>query len=102
MSPNTLNTILLSNVVDLSFIKRDGSTRKMMCTKSYDLLSSFEGMTYLKYQEPRGNPQKIAPDQVVVWDIDSYGFRKVNCGSVEIESIIPIEDFRKMLIEKYL
>lgn len=102
MNPETLNSILLANVVDLKFIKKDGSTRNMTCTKSFDLLSSFEGRTFLKYQEPKGNPRNLPPNQLTVWDIDSIGFRAVNCESVEILSIIPIENFREMLIEKYV
>lgn len=101
MNPNTLNSILLSNVVDLTFIKRDGSTRRMTCTKSYSLLSSFEGQSFLNYREPKNGSQRMAPDQLTVWDIDSQGFRRVNCGKVQIESIIPDEEFRMMLIQKY-
>lgn len=102
MNPETLDSILLSNVVDLKFIKKDGSTRNMTCTKSFDLLSSFEGRTFLKYQEPKGNPRNLPLNQLTVWDIDSIGFRTVNCESVEILSIIPVENFREMLIEKYV
>jgi hypothetical protein len=73
----------------------------MFCTKSYNLLSSFEGQSFLKYKEPRNSSQRMAPDQLTVWDIDSQDFRRVNCGEVQIESIIPDEEFRKMLVEKY-
>lgn len=102
ISPNTLDTILLSNVVDLTFVKKDGSTRHMTCTKSYSLLSSFEGKQYLNYQEPKGNPRNLPAGMITVWDIDSAGFRTVNAETVEILSIIPIENFRKMLLEKHL
>lgn len=102
MNPATLDTILLSNVVDLRFIKKDGSTRTMTCTKSFDLLGSFEGRTFLKYQEPKGNPRDLPPNLLTVWDLDSVGFRTVNCETVEILSTIPIENFREMLIEKFV
>lgn len=102
ISPSTLDSILLSNVVELSFIKKDGSTRNMTCTKSYELLSSFEGRSFLKYQEPKGNPRNLPSNLLTVWDIDSQGFRTVNCESVDILSIISIENFRKMLIEKFV
>ena len=101
INPATLDSMLLSNVVDLSFVKKDGSTRHMTCTKSYDLLGSFEGKTILNYQEPNGNPRALPAGMITVWDIDSQGFRTVNCESVDILSIIPAENFRKMLIEKY-
>lgn len=101
INPQTLDTILLSNVVDLSFIKKDGSTRYMTCTKSYDLLSSGEGKTILKYKEPKSGSRNLHNGLLAVWDIDSFGFRTVNCDSVNILGVIPVENFRKMLIEKY-
>lgn len=102
MRPDLLNEMLLHNVVGLTFIKKDGSTRIMNCTKSYELLSSFEGKTFLKYVEPKGEPKNLPDDQLTVWDIDVAGFRRVNCESVNIDSVIPVENFRKMLIEKFI
>lgn len=102
ISASVLDSMLLNNVVELSFVKKDGSTRNMICTKSYGLLSSFEGRTFLKYQEPKGASRNMPTGLLTVWDIDSYGFRTVNCESVEILSTIPIENFRKMLIEKFV
>lgn len=102
ISPSTLNTMLLANVVDLSFIKKDGSTRRMTCTKSAPLLSSFEGRTYLNYREPKGPSRNLPYNLVVVWDIDIQDYRIVNSNTVNIEGVIPIENFRKMLIEKFV
>ena len=102
MSPSILDSMLLSNVLDLTFIKKDGSTRNMTCTKSYELLSSFEGRTILNYQEPKGNPRNLPMGMLTVWDIDSQGFRTINCETVDILSVIPVENFRKMLNEKYV
>ena len=102
MNQETLDSMLLSNVVELSFIKKDGSTRRMTCTKSYNLLSSFEGRSFLKYQEPKGPPRKMPPGRIVVWDIESNGFRTLSMNNLIIESIIPIESFRKMLIDKFV
>ena len=99
---NTVDSILLSNVVELSFTKKDGSTRRMTCTKSYDLLSSFEGRSFLKYTEPKGSPRNLPPGFLVVWDIDSAGFRTINMQNLVIESVIPIENFREMLIDKFV
>lgn len=102
MNQETLDSMLLSNVVELSFIKKDGSTRRMTCTKSYNLLSSFEGRSFLKYQEPKGPPRIMPPGRIVVWDIESNGFRTVSMNNLTVESIIPIESFRKMLIDKFV
>ena len=97
-----LDEMLLHNVVGLTFIKKDGSTRIMNCTKSYSLLSSFEGRTFLKYQEPKGPPRNLPNNLLTVWDIDVMGYRRINCDTVNIESVIPDENFRKMLIEKFV
>lgn len=102
MSPALLNEMLLHNVVGLTFVKKDGSTRVMNCTKSYELLSSFEGRAFLKYQEPKGEPQKMPDNQLTVWDVDVAGFRRINCDTVNIDSVIPDENFRKMLVEKFV
>lgn len=102
ISPETLDSMLLANVVDLSFIKKDGSTRNMTCTKSYELLSSFEGRSFLKYQEPKGSSRNLPNNLIVVWDIDSAGFRTVNVNTVTINALIPIENFRKMLIDRFV
>lgn len=102
ISSSTLDSMLLANVLDLRFVKKDGSTRNMTCTKSYELLSSFEGRTFLKYQEPKGSARNLPSNLLTVWDIDSQGFRTVNCESVEVLSIIPVENFRKMLVEKFV
>lgn len=102
MSPQTIDSALLSNVVTLSFTKKNGELRTMTCTKSLALLSSFEGRTFLKYKEPRGPKRPLPTNLIVVWDIDEQGFRTINCDTVEILSIISIEDFRKMIIEKYV
>ncbi len=102
ISADTLNTMLLSNVVELSFTKKDGSTRQMTCTKSYNLLSSFEGRTFLKYVEPKGSPRNLPMGYIVVWDIDSYGFRTINMNNLVINSVIPTEKFREMLIDKFV
>lgn len=102
LNPATIDSMLLSNVVDLTFVKKDGSTRRMMCTKSYELLSSFEGRSFLKYQEPKGGSRNLPENLLVVWDIDEQGFRTINCAATQIEAVIPVENFRKMLIEKYV
>lgn len=102
MDQKTLDSVLLNNVVELSFTKKDGSTRFMVCTKSYNLLSSFEGRSFLKYQEPKGPARKLPEGSLVVWDIDSQGFRTINIQNLVVQSVIPIENFRKMLIDKFV
>lgn len=102
MSPALLNDMLLHNVVGLRFVKKNGATRIMNCTKSYELLSSFEGRTFLKYREPKGSGSYLPENQLVVWDVDVMDYRRVNCDTVDIDSVIPAENFRKMLVEKFV
>ena len=102
MSPALLNDMLLHNVVGLRFVKKNGATRIMNCTKSYELLSSFEGRTFLKYRESKGSGSYLPENQLVVWDVDVMDYRRVNCDTVDIDSVIPAENFRKMLVEKFV
>lgn len=103
MNSNLISDLLLKNVVTVRYLKQDGSTRNMICTKSYDLLDSFEGRTFLKYHEPKNTSRKVPNNLIVVWDVDSYDYRMIYPDKIlDIESIIPCEEFRNILKEKYI
>lgn len=103
MRTKDLESLLLSNVLEITFLKINGEVRDMVCTKSYNLLSSFEGRTFLHYVEPKtSNTQPLRKNQLVVWDLEKEDYRKVNCESVKINNIISDEEYRKILIEKNL
>jgi hypothetical protein len=97
---SALDSILLKNVCEIRFVRRrpragDGPTRRMLCTKSYELLNSVNGRTTLNYAPPRG-PKKIneaVENVLVVWDILMQGYRTINMNSCDLIQQIPEEEF---------
>ena len=73
---------LQTEIVQLKFIKADGSERHMVCTKSIiHIPAEFHPKTdkVVKLDE-NGNP--IETDLVTVWDMESKGWRSFNFGKV--------------------
>tara|TARA_R110001592_G_C12560298_1_gene691112 strand:+ start:111 stop:485 length:375 start_codon:yes stop_codon:yes gene_type:complete len=97
---SALDSMLLDNVCDVRFVRRDprsgdGATRRMLCTKSYDILNSVNGRTTLNYRPPKG-PKKIneaADNLLVVWDILMQNYRTINCNQVDLIKEIPASEF---------
>jgi hypothetical protein len=95
-----LDSLLLKNVCEIRFVRRrpragDGPTRRMLCTKSYELLNSVNGRTTLNYAPPRG-PKKIneaAENVLVVWDILMQDYRTINMNSCDLIQQIPDNEF---------
>lgn len=95
-----LDSLLLKNVCEIRFVRRrpragDGPTRRMLCTKSYELLNSVNGRVTLNYAPPRG-PKKIneaAENVLVVWDILMQDYRTINMNSCDLIQQIPDKDF---------
>src|SRR6056300_1188472 len=95
-----LDSLLLKNVCEIRFVRRrpragDGPTRRMLCTKSYELLNSINGRTTLNYAPPRG-PKKIneaAENVLVVWDILMQDYRTINMNSCDLIQQIPDNEF---------
>jgi hypothetical protein len=100
----TLETLLLSNVLDLRFTRRipvtgKPATRRMLCTKSYELLNSTNGRIVLNYIPPRHGKQinEAITNTCVVWDILMQDYRVVSADQVDILREIPAtEDFWKV------
>lgn len=97
---SALDSILLKNVCEIRFVRRrprvgDGPTRRMLCTKSYELLNSVNGRTTLNYAPLRG-PKKIneaAENVLVVWDILMQDYRTINMNSCDLIQQIPEGEF---------
>ena len=73
---------LQNEIVQLKFIKADGSERLMICTKNIiHIPQEFHPKTdkVVKLDE-NGNP--IETDLVTVWDMESKGWRSFNFGKV--------------------
>jgi len=73
----TLDSLLLRNVCEVRFVRRrpragDGPTRRMLCTKSYEILNSINGRTTLNYRPPSGPIQvNEARDNLIVGYINA-------------------------------
>ena len=102
MDKTTLNDILLNNVVRITYIKKNGETRPMLCTKSKLILNSFEGQTVLGYRKPKGAPiyDIAATDNIIVWDIEKKDFRTIQAARVTIDEQYPQEDYYEALVSK--
>jgi len=73
---------LQTEIVQLKFIKADGTERHMVCTKSIiHIPEEFLPKTdkVIKLDE-NGNP--IETDLVTVWDMESKGWRSFNFGKL--------------------
>lgn len=100
MTVQTLETLLLNNVLDLRFTRRipvpnKPATRRMLCTKSYELLNSTNGRIVLNYKPPKHGHQfnENQKHACVCWDILMQSYRNISAEDVTIIKEIPIEDF---------
>lgn len=94
-----LNSILLNNVVDIRFARRTPKlgfppTRRMVCTKSSELLNSTNGRITLNYKPPKGAPQTNVVEQnlIIVWDILMQSFRTISADQVNLIEQWPAND----------
>jgi hypothetical protein len=95
----TLETLLLNNVLDLRFTRRIKSadkspTRRMICTKSFDLLNSTNGKIVLNYNPPKHQKQinEAVKNVCVVWDILMQNYRIVSADQVDVLREMPAND----------
>jgi len=99
MTTGELNSLLANNVLDIRFVRRlpvrgKPPTRRMICTKSNEILNSNNGLLSLNYRAPVQAP-KFNPESeglVIVWDIFMQDFRNVPAESVIILNTIPGND----------
>lgn len=106
----TLESLLLRNVLDLRFVRRTAApgrppTRRMLCTKSYDLLSSTNGRVVLNYRPPKSGKQvnEAKENVCVVWDILMQNYRVISADEVDVIKTIPAtEEFWKYFNKEVL
>jgi hypothetical protein len=99
MDVDTLENLLLNNVLDVRFVRRipipgKAPTRRMLCTKSYDLLNTVNGKVVLNYKPPKTGKQfsERSEGAVVVWDILMQDYRVVSAEHVQVINKIPADD----------
>lgn len=103
-----LDSLLKENVLDLRFARRITApgkppTRRMLCTKSYNLLNSINGRTTLNYRPPAGPKvfEEGKHNACIVWDILMQDYRIVPAESVNVIRQIPAnEEFWKVFNEE--
>lgn len=71
-----LKQALLDDVVEVLFVKKDGTERRMVCTLKPDLLPV---QTDLEEAVQKKTPN---PDVLAVWDLENQGWRSFRYDSV--------------------
>ena len=61
------------NILNVVFLKNDGSERNMRCTLKLE---------YLPEYAPSSNPKADNPDVLAVWDLDKQAWRSFRLDSV--------------------
>lgn len=78
-----VKTALQTSILNVTFIKKDGTERKMRCTLDSNLLPA---QTDLEESVQKKTPN---PDVLAVWDIENAGWRSFRYDSIigfEIEA----------------
>jgi hypothetical protein len=98
MNVETLDKLLLDNVLDVRFVRRHkiqgkSSTRRMLCTKSYPLLASTNGKIVLNYQPPKGGHKfnESKQNACIVWDILMQNYRVVSAETAVVINQYPAD-----------
>lgn len=105
MLKSALNDLLLKNVATLQYQKQDGTVREVFCTKSPELLLSFEGKTILGFWQPKNGPRYNidATDNLLVWDLEARDYRTLNAPRVRYHvNKMSAKRYRKLLINNKL
>ena len=84
MDYDTLENLLDNYVVTLEFIKIDGERRKIVATRNYKVLNSYEGRVFLKFKPPHLGPQYDyrAKGNIIVWDVEKNDWRTIKAAKV--------------------
>lgn len=69
-----LKGLLRDSVVLVDFVKKDGSTRKMMCTLSESKIP--------KEFAPKGSTKTVSDESLAVFDIEANGWRSFRYDSI--------------------
>lgn len=102
MNKSLLQSQLLENIVELTYIKKNGERREMRCTKSNRILNSFEGQTVLGFTPPKSTPKYNvdATDNLIVWDLDARDYRTIAAERVTVNNLVPDEKFYEAMVER--
>jgi|GEM_PF-723487 len=90
ITKDALVGMLIDGVVEVEFIKADGSQRVMKCTLSPDYLPEATEEEVQAYDAKPKRQVTLKPDQVRVYDIEAQGYRTVTLSKL-IREPIPVQ-----------
>lgn len=68
---------LLTNIIEVTFTKKDGTDRVMLCTLNKEYLPE------QKYLEEEISKQNKSDEVIAVWDVENNGWRSFRWDSVK-------------------
>jgi len=80
----SIRSLLKNDVLEVVFIKTDGSVREMRCTLQEKFVEAYDKKT-----------DKVKPENdstVSVWDLDNSGWRSFRVDSIQSVSIVESDD----------
>ena len=86
ISKTELKKLLARGVVYVEFIKKDGSLRKMWCTRDNQVVMR-TGHEYIKFSGPALTAQERRLGYVYVYDLQENDTRLLNPKTVDVESL---------------
>lgn len=101
LSKGELDSLLLHNACEIVFLRRRPERakgrpifRRMLCSKSMELLNSENGIRSLNFRLPGGPPKidELKHNVCVVWDIFMQDYRNVSMDKCWLVQQIPGDD----------
>jgi hypothetical protein len=80
-----LKGVLQTGIVEVNFVKKDGTQRKLLCTL---MPSELPAQTDLEEAVQKKTPN---PDVLAVWDIENKGWRSFRYDSILGFSVLSLE-----------
>lgn len=77
---NWLKTTLTTEILNVNFVKKDGSERKMKCTLMTDKIPS--------EKSPKGSEKSKSDEVLPVFDLESDGWRSFRWDSITSVEVI--------------
>ena len=72
-----LKKLLLENVMSVTFIKKDGTKREMICTLMVEHLPPVE-----KQEDNEAKTKKQSEESIAVWDLEKKAWRSFRIDSI--------------------
>lgn len=87
MDTNYIKETLKHNAMVITFIKKDGTERRMLCTCDWTTINQYA--EDFEFTAPKGNKRTLPENMIRVWDIEKLAFRCINLNTIisaEIDS----------------